>query len=337
MAHLRKRGQKWYVYWREGNREMCRVVGPKRKALEVKAAIETKRAGGEFIGSKKAKRITFTGFLPIYRQGHEHDQAQKTRDRQDSLIKVHLTPYFGKKILQEIKPIDIERYKRARVDAEAAHTTVNTELITLKTILNLAKDWGYLKESPAAKVRRLRVIKRAPAFWTADQVKAGLAAAKGHLRAYIALACHAGLRKDEIHGLTWDDVDLDARELTLRGTKPGEDFVLPMGKTLTRILGEHPRVDGKPWVLTNPRTGLPFVDVRNGFETVRKAAKAPRVRIHDLRHSFVTNLIAAGVDLKTVQTLARHKSLETTQRYAHYIKPSGRAGVEALDDDEDEE
>ena len=111
--------------------------------------------------------------------------------------------------------------------------------------------------------------------------------------------------------------------------------MLPMGKTLTRILGEHPRVDGKPWVLTNPRTGLPFVDVRNGFETVRKAAKAPRVRIHDLRHSFVTNLIAAGVDLKTVQTLARHKSLETTQRYAHYIKPSGRSGVEALDDEEE--
>lgn len=98
---------------------------------------------------------------------------------------------------------------------------------------------------------------------------------------------------------------------------------------MRKALQEIPRRKKDSYVFSN-KNGDPYRDVRTIFETVLKKSGIMGFRFHDLRHTFASHLVMLGVDLKTVQELMGHKTIEMTLRYAHLSPAHKRSAVESL-------
>lgn len=112
-------------------------------------------------------------------------------------------------------------------------------------------------------------------------------------------------------------------------TKTGKPRHVPLSQAAVDIIEGLPRFEGCPWLLPNPRTRKPYDTVKRAWETARQAAGLPGLRLHDLRHSFCSAAVAAGVDLYTVGKIVGHQDYKSTQRYSHLAMDALMAGVEA--------
>ena len=104
-----------------------------------------------------------------------------------------------------------------------------------------------------------------------------------------------------------------------------------MNDLLYETLSEHPRhIRSKFVVCRSDKQGSPYRDLRAPFEKALQRAKLPRIRIHDLRHTFGSNLVAAGVSLAVVKDLLGHNDIQTTMIYLHLAPDQKRDAVASL-------
>jgi len=193
-----------------------------------------------------------------------------------------------------------------------------------------AIGWGYLKRHPMDGVKELRVPERPPAFFTLEQLDKLLAACdRQYLYTFIVLGAFTGMRKGEMFKLAWDDVDLRRKEITIHETKNNEYRIIPMNELVEDALKKHPRHITSNLVLARP-DGKPYHDLSVAFNSLMEKARLPRIRIHDLRHSFASNLVIAGVPLNVVMELMGQKDITTTMIYAHLAPNAKRAAVDTL-------
>ncbi|MBA3071035.1 MAG: site-specific integrase, partial [Nitrospirae bacterium] len=141
-------------------------------------------------------------------------------------------------------------------------------------------------------------------------------------------ALNTGMRKGEILGLTWDNLDLKHGFILLNVTKNGERREIPINDTLRGVLQGITRRLDIPYVFYDSITGKHYKDVKRSFKTALRRAGIKDFHFHDLRHTFASHLVMAGVDITTVSRLLGHKSLTMTLRYSH-LAPSHMA--KALD------
>ncbi len=142
---------------------------------------------------------------------------------------------------------------------------------------------------------------------------------------------NTGMRKTEILTLTWDNVDLKHGFILLNITKNDERREIPINKTLREsLLGLNRRLD-VPYLFFDVLSGKRYLDVKRSFNTACRRAKIKDFRFNDLRHTFASHLVMAGVDIMTVKDLLGHKSLNMTLRYAHLAPAHKVKALEMLD------
>jgi integrase len=112
-------------------------------------------------------------------------------------------------------------------------------------------------------------------------------------------------------------------------SKNGKGRHVPLAQAAVEVLEALPRFSGCPYVLPNPETGRPFVSIKRAWQTARREARLSDVRIHDLRHSSASQMVAAGIDLYAVGKILGHADYKSTQRYAHLGSDTLLAAVEA--------
>ena len=310
----------WYVYWKEGRRQRSKKIGAKRLAQKWKAALEARQATGDLL-PLQPRNITFSDFADVYRGLHVATLAETTQERFGHSVK-HLKKAFSSSHLSSISSQDIQAYHSTRRRDGAAPATIDKELRTLRAMLRKAVEWGQLRESP--KIQTVRLEEKHRDFLTMDQLEQLVAECDYPLKAFVALYAYAGLRASEIRALEWKDVDFKRDELVIRRSKGRRSDRLPILEQLRDILQAAPRQGDR---VMSGRIGR---DVRNGFKGALDRAGLPRIRPHDLRHSFVSNLFIAGANLREVQELARHKDIRTTMRYAHLAPGRLRAAINSL-------
>jgi integrase len=133
-----------------------------------------------------------------------------------------------------------------------------------------------------------------------------------------------------MYGLTWENVNVPRRVLTVPRSKNGEVRHVPLNATASAALvALRERGDGTGPVIRNLK-GLPLSDPRHWFEPALRMAKVWDFSWHCLRHTFASRLVMAGVDLRTVQELLGHKSIAMTVRYSHLAPAHTLAAVERL-------
>jgi len=156
-------------------------------------------------------------------------------------------------------------------------------------------------------------------------------------RLMLALFAYAGLRRSELLGLDWDDIDLERRLLRIRKAKGGRQRTLPIHPALEPLF-----VDYLQLRVRDPEQAL-FTGVQGRrlsttilAATFRRYAHAAgvterkRVTPHTLRHVFASELLRAGANLRQIQELLGHKHLDSTQRYTHITAHELRGAVKRL-------
>lgn len=269
--------------------------------------------------TKRLSQIRFDKFASLYL--NDYAKTNKRSWKTDEYRLKAMLPYFGRYELQMITSRDIERFRAERIKAGNTQSTTNRSLTLLKKMLNLAIDWGYLKENPVTKVKMFPeydVLKEK--VLTKEEEQRLLAASPDHLRAIIILALNTGMRRGEILKLRWEDIDLKNRTITLRKTKSGRTRTVPINDQVFELLnGMKCKVDNV----------FPYTYIQTAFENSRRRAGLS-VRFHDLRHTFASRLVANGVDIVTVQKLLGHQNITTTERYMHSNTEQKRNAVNTL-------
>jgi integrase/recombinase XerC len=156
-------------------------------------------------------------------------------------------------------------------------------------------------------------------------------------RLLLALFAYAGLRRSELLGLDWDDVDLERRLLRVRKAKGGRQRTLPIHPALEPLFADYLRFrarDPEPALFTGVQGGRLSITILS--QTFRRYASAAgvterkRVTPHTLRHVFASELLRAGANLRQIQELLGHKHLDSTQRYTRITAHELRGAVKRL-------
>src|ERR1039458_6681321 len=343
MKHIYKRNDSWYYQFvvrgvryqgAIGNvsKTVAREFAEKRRLgiLEGKLLQRCKRA--PLLGRFDPKTNQFshaTGkYLDYYRVNRKPRSAIRAKT---SLLS--LTGYFGDNRLDSIEPFLIERYKNARKDLGKADATVNRELACLKNLFNKAIQWGWVRENPVRAVQLFKENNIRVRFLTTDEEHRLIQECEGNMRlaTFVLAALDTGFRAGEVSSLHWKNVDFERREVVVEScyAKNGETRRNPMTRRLFELLTIL-RGSGK----VSPEK-LVFGPYRyhKAFHRARDAAGLGKdVVFHTLRHTYISRLVRAGADIRTVQELAGHKEIKMTMRYAHLAPEHKHRAVALLEE-----
>lgn len=215
-----------------------------------------------------------------------------------------------------------------------APATVNRLLATIKHMFTKASEWDLVDEETLKRVRKVKLLEennRRLRYLSIEECKALIDASGNHLRPIIITALNTGMRRGEILNLQWNNVDLRHGFILLDTTKNGDRREIPINETLRSTLQAIERRLDVPYVFYDPTTGRPYADIGNAFTRACKRAGISNLHFHDLRHTFASHLVMAGVDITTVKELLGHKTLAMTLRYAHLAPSHKVKAVDILD------
>jgi integrase len=276
-------------------------------------------------------------------------------------LTLHLVPFFGDRPLSKISNFDIDRYKKQRLQEDAmrggdrrsenanatqrAHPpsktspgSVNRELAVLSHLFNKAIEWKWIDRRPA-KITRLKEGAGRITYLTVDQVQRLLEAAKRdqnwQIYPFIVIALETSMRRMEVLSIRREHVDLQRRIIYVPKAKAGAREQ-PITAHLAQFLAAHIAAlpKGTPWLFPSPaaREGH-TIDIRKPFRRVVVAAEMNPAEVlrHTLRHTAITHLVQAGVDLPTVKRISGHKTLAMVEKYSHQNGEHIQAAMDKLE------
>jgi integrase len=248
--------------------------------------------------------------------------------------RLYLVPRFGKERIDAITPQMIERYF-TELRPRLSPASVDRLRLVMNRCYRLAAAWNLpgSDRNPVASVARPRYDNKRTCLLSPEEVERLLAACEKSqnrlLKPIVQLLLATAARKRELLYAKVEHIDMERAELLLPMTKNGRSRRVPLSKAAIAVIKDLPRPSGSPWLLTNPKTGLPFDDIKHGWHAACKAASLPGLRIHDLRHAAIGAMINNGVDLFVAGRVAGHLRPESTARYAFVADKTLAAAVEA--------
>jgi integrase len=318
----------WFIDYRANGRRIREKIGPNKSLAEIvlkKRIVEI--AENKFLDIKKEQKIRFEDFADEYLEVHCKPN-NKSWHKSDYPNLVGLKKYFVGKYLHEITPEDIERYRSERI-REVTKSTVNRVLNCLSSLYNRAIEWEKATSNPVAKVKPFKVPDKRIRYLEKEEIGKLLSHCREHLKPIVIVALHTGMRKGEILGLKWHDIDIKRNIIHLYDTKNGEKREVPMNEIVQKTIIGVLKNPESQYIFCN-KDGKPYGNVRKSFFTALKKAGITNFRFHDLRHTFASQLVMSGVDLNTVRELLGHKSLEMTLRYSHLSPDHKKRAVDVL-------
>lgn len=360
-----KRGTSWYAVIdvgrdpATGKRRQKRVSASTRKECEalVRAALQAAEAAGVARDDRLLVRDYFGRWLASI----EPTVRPATFRRYGDLVRRHALPGIGGTRLVKLTPLDLQRLYADRLAAGLSPTTVHHLHAVIHRALKQAMRWGLVdrnvSEMTDAPRRTLPDVKT----WDAKQTAAILAAGdKTNLAPLWRLALLCGLRRGELLGLQWEDLDLSHGTLAVRRTLSrgkGGTWELGQPKTVSgrrsialpascvAALRQHrarqakerlrlgPLWEDHGFIFTNETGGPLHVNTLVAcFRRLVAAAGVPLIRVHDMRHTCATLLLTEGVHPKIVQERLGHADISMTlNRYSHVTPGMQRQAADALD------
>ncbi len=251
----------------------------------------------------------------------------------------NLIPFFKEMPLIKISSFDIERFKKSRIDSGVTQGTINRDLAVLSHLFNKGIEWGWFDHRPA-RIRRFKENPGRITYLTPEQIDRLMEAAKGdqntHLYPFIVIALGTAMRKTEILSIRLEHIDLEQRTIFIPEAKSGER-VQPMTKQLADFLKGYVEIaePGQEWLFSSlgSKTGHVVAIEKPFRRAVENAGLDPKQVIrHTLRHTAITHLVQAGVDLPTVKRISGHKTLAMVEKYAHQNGAHIQAAMDKLEE-----
>lgn len=232
---------------------------------------------------------------------------------------------YGDRYIREIEPLDIQAF----IAGKTPKTAINY-LTVLRTLFKDAVAYRAIVENPAEQVRRPRYSREPMRYLSQEEVARLLGVLRGRGKLLVEMAVYTGLRRGELFGLRWGDINggyVEVKRSMYRG-KP----ITPKSRHAYRKV---PLVGGLREVVeaSRGRDGayvFPFDPdnfIKRDFATALKAAKLEGLRFHDLRHTFAALMISLNANPKYLQTVMGHESFKTTMDLYGGLYPSEHEGI----------
>jgi len=287
---------------------------------------------GRWFETEEEKTRTFDELMARYLTEHASKNAHP---RHYEGYAKSLKAFFGGRTLAEITPKLIVEYKNRRYAAGLKPASINRELASLKKAFNLAvREWEWCRENPVSRVSMEQEHNQRDRWLTMEEEARLLQGCAPWLHEVVTFALHTGMRMGEVLALTWRGVDFTRRTVMVIRSKNGERRTIPLNQTVMDVLRQKAKIRSLETELvfcSQAFTPMESGHLRRAFRLALGKARIDDFHFHDLRHTFATRLVQAGVDLYKVQRLLGHKSPVMTQRYAHHYPESLRDGVRILD------
>ncbi len=262
----------------------------------------------------KFVRDTFLPYVKVHKRSAWMDET---------LLRNHILPVLKDLRLDRIKQKHIVELQSHALQQGFAPGTCNRWLVLVRYIFNCAMRWNVLPQgsNPTHGVAFVEDRGGKERFLTTQEVHRLFSVL--HLRNnqqlvnIIKLLLFTGARKREILDARWEHLDLERRTLKVPLSKSGKPRFIALSDAAVEIFKTIARDPDIPWIFHNPKTRKPIVSFFAAWNSIRREANIPDVRVHDLRHSFASFLVISGRSLFEVQKLLGHYDPKITMRYAH--------------------
>ncbi|MDR6796843.1 tyrosine-type recombinase/integrase [Acinetobacter calcoaceticus] len=265
-------------------------------------------------------------FATFARGPYLSDSKGRKRSYPDEKARLeqHLIPELGKYLLSEITTGMLTEVLNKVKAKGLANASVNRIRALLSSLFQMAIDHDYIDINPVSRVKKLKENNQIERYLSEqelprllDVLNAPHAYGIDNLTivALVKFLLITGVRKREAMDVKWTDINLDTGVWLLTHNKSGKARHINLNHEALNIIKAMLRCS--EYVFANPKTLLPFNDMRKTFDKIMDSANISNIRIHDLRHNFASAAVNSGQSLFIVQHLLGHASPQTTQRYAH--------------------
>lgn len=358
----------WHLYYRTKDRKQRNPKLGSYPALTVDGArtlarqwqADVSRGSDPMAARKESKKRRIVAEFTNWFVTHHMEKRLKPTTQEEYLriLDKHIVPSLGKMKLDDVTPEIVQKLHHGMRDTPRQ---ANLTVAILRKMFNEAIRLGWRTEprNPAQHIgkyrenQRRRYLSKAelPRLWSVLEAAAQSSNPTDGILA-LQLLLLTGRRKSEILNLTWEELDLDRRRMTLHDSKVGAmDYelspeVVTLLKGVRDARARELQMTGLPTsergrsisagdvsghVIRGRKPGSHLVGLQRIWDRVRKEAGIADVRLHDLRHSYASIAIDAGVGLAEVKELLGHTTVQTTQRYAHLFIERKREAAAAVE------
>jgi integrase len=327
IVSLFKRGEVWWSYfYRDGVRHQYSTGTPNRRQAET---IEAKRK--EEVNNQRYQIIESDPNVTVGELAARFLASGSARRHHAYHLKF-LLPYFSEfPTLRLTKSLAEEfRAMRKKQNPAIKDATINRDLSVLRHILYWAVDEQLIAANPLARLKMARERRTRRQILSVAEEQLLLGAASGHLHTMIICALDTGMRRGEITSQRWEDIDFPRKLLfvTRSKTPEGESREIPLSERLHQLLAK----DQQPEGLIVGYRGRAVRIVKRSWKTALKNAGIRHVRFHDLRHTFNTRLMEAGVLQEIRMALMGHSpGSKVHATYTHIELPVKREAIQKLE------
>ena len=290
---------------------------------------------GRQLTQNSGKYLTIKNALREYLIRQAPHLAYSTRRDYEYRIFKHLIPAFGDMTISKLSAQDIRQW-RANIDLSAK--TINNILIPLKGVFDHAFEEEIIDRNPFDRLRYLPVGQKEPDPFNKNEIKALLNYFENNyptVRGYFQFAFATGLRTGELLALTWDDVDISLRKLSVTKSKtrgrlkapktPAGRRVVDLSPDAIAALSFCPRLGlQSEAIFTDPRTGLPWKTakmLRRNYWYPALRELGPRKRVpYQTRHTFASQKLSGGANPMYIAQQMGHRDWGMIRKvYGRYI------------------
>jgi len=371
---IRGKGKPWWIFIHHEGRTTTKKIGDRRSAELVATEVRKRLKVGELNlpVEPKAKLPTFAEYSTHYIETYAKGTCKpNTWKGYEAIIRYHLLGHWKHRRMDDIRRPDVKQLLLAKQRSGLSPKSVENIKALISGIFTQAVEEEVLQVNPALRLGRFiqkQDRKRHVKPLTREQASNLLATAKVDAPEHYAMlltALRTGMRLGEVVGLAWEDINFASDCINVQRSYSGGAFSTPKSRK-SRIVDMSDQLkttllDHQSWLRQHHRGRLPTVQVidgkqrdcielvfpnRNGnplcsdnfrariWGKLLKDAELPPTRIHDLRHTFASLLLANGEPLHYVKEQMGHASIQTTvDVYGHLVQGSNRQAVNRLDDE----
>lgn len=315
------------------------VIGGKRKRISLKtkdgkvAILRASKLADDRQATNDGKVLLET-FLIRYRTFLKAARSKKTAQAFENALR-KLLSFRSFKYLDEITPAILDELAitlKAEIKGKSA-SGLNRSIRALKTAMRQAEFWDMIKPQKWEKVTKFKETKGRVVFHTPKEVKKILSVCNKEWQLVVLLGCRAGLRREELAFLKWEDVDFKNNQLYIAPHKTEKYRYIPIAEDLRKALEKAKKTrKDEVYVInvgdTTKRASKNYLSDDYRDEVV---CKLPfHSFLHKLRHTFATHLVQKEVDLYKVKNLMGHSSITMTEIYAHLVPHDLKSAVKKL-------
>lgn len=356
---LQKKGLVYYVVYRDGSGKQKWVntkCKDKNKAKAIMRDILYELEHGTYIEPRKETFIEF--LIDYFNNNVSRDVEITTFDGYMSIINNHIMPYFKDKNikLQDVRPIDIQEYFDSKYKQGLKSSTLNRHLSIFKRVFSFMEDMELIHKNPTIKVRLHKDGDKAEqdCYSIEELNRLFEVVSEDVIAAAVVLAAIYGLRRGELLGLRWRDIDFEKRIIKIVNTRTKVKRLIekkPKTKTSIRefymfediakyllLLKEKQKEDAEAFgncynendYVVRYSNGDPvsIATLNTRFKNILERNGLRHIRLHDLRHTVATLMLEGGFSIKIVQSWMRHANPGTLMNVYAHISPSTKSDID---------